>query len=84
MNSREKTSKGVAGLFRVIQSCQDKVGMHSGSYQQCFSPFLIDNGPVLVQISVWEQILLIFRRFLPQRSALYQLAGLTVAVIELS
>ena len=58
--------------------------MYSGSYQQCFLPFLIDNGPVLVQISVWEQILLIFRRFLPQRSALYKLVGLTVAVIELS
>ena len=52
MNSWEKTSNDVAGLFRVIQTRSDRVGMHSVPYQQCFSPFLIDNGPVLVQISV--------------------------------
>ena len=61
MNFREKTSNSVAGEYGVIQTCSDKVGIPSGSNQQCFSSFLIENGIILAQISVSGLILLIFR-----------------------
>ena len=83
VNSREKASNSVAWASGVIQTCSDKVGIPSGSNQQCISSFLIENGMGLAQISVSELILLIFRWFLPDRQALYQLVGLPVAVIEL-
>ena len=61
MNFREKASNSVARESGVIQTCSDKVGIPSGSNQQCFSSFLIENGMVLAQIFVSELNLLIFR-----------------------
>ena len=56
VNFRKKASHSVAWASGVIQTCSDKVGIPSGSNQQCFSSFLIENGLVYSQIAVSELI----------------------------